>query len=148
MTTAEIICHYQPKPLGGLTVRCEWQGPSSAPVMVSRQIIDELKLDPNADDPLSWREWPKRIEIDGIPLRYLPGSENYENTFVRNCALYVRVDGLNWLTLLLWIIRRYSLRTFWFVYERSILTLHVWGLARHYPHQRPSWRDIKLFKQQ
>jgi hypothetical protein len=146
MTTAEIVCHYQPKPLGGVGYRCKWQGPHSAPVMVSRQIIDELKLDPNADDPLAWRSWPKRIEIDGIPLRYLLGSENYENMFIRDCALYVRVDGLNWLTLAAWTIRRYVLRAFWFVYERSILTLHVWGLAHRYPHQRPSWRDIKLFK--
>lgn len=146
METATIICHYYPKPFGLLGVRCEWQGPRHAPVMVSRQCINELKLDPNPDDPLAWRNWPKRIEIDGIPLRYLPDSENYENTFIHNAALYVRVDGLAWLMWVGWVMRRYALRAFWFVYERGILTLHVWGLVRREASQRPSWRDIKLFK--
>jgi hypothetical protein len=146
METATITCHYHPRPLGGHDVRCEWEGSRFAPVMVSREIIDKMNLDPNSDDPLSWREWPKHIEIDGIPLRYLPKSENYENAFIYNTAFYLRVDGLNRLTWAYYVVRRHALRVFRFVYERSILTLHVWGLAEYPQAVRPSWRDIKLFK--
>lgn len=131
-------CLYD-KPLGRLGVRYDWVGDHDLPLRVTSGEIREIV--PSFDG----NGWPQKIEIDGIPLQYLPGSEKYETTFLWDAALYKRIDGINWFGFIYWILRRRLRMMFWFLYERFILTLHVWGLADYPEGQRVSWRDIKLF---
>lgn len=138
METQHVLVHSYEKPLGGWGRRYEPQGPAHLPIIVDRNFLRDVGHSVDV--------WPVQIDLDGLPLRYLPGSENHPECFLRNAALYVRTDGRNWFVWAYYRIRRPPLRAFWFLYERFILTLHVWGLA-DYPHGcRPSWRDIRLFK--
>lgn len=137
METQQVLVHSYEKPLGGWGRKYEPQGPAHLPIMISHCALRDLGYDDH--------EWPTRIELDGLPLRYLPGSENEGDCFVYDAALYVRIDGRNWLAWVYYRVRRPLLRLVSFVYERTILTLHVWGLARYPRGCRPSWRDINLF---
>lgn len=140
MKFATLVPRLYEKPFGGQCVHYEWEGLRNLPLRISRNDLREIV------PSFSGGGWPTKIKLDGIPLQYLPGSENYSETFIWDAALYKRVDGLNWLGFTYWRVRRNLRRVFWFVYERSILTLHVWGLANYSPVCRPSWRDIKIFR--
>lgn len=138
MEVQEVLVHQYEKPLGRWGRRYEPQGPAHLPIMIDHRTLRDLEYDD--------REWPASIEFAGLPWRYLPGSESYSECFIRDAALYVRADGRNYFVWAYYRTRRPLLRAFWFLYERFILTLHVWGLA-DYPHNhRPSWRDIRLFR--
>lgn len=141
MELADWEVNYVERPLNrGLERRFEWRGPHNVPVRVTRDMLRDLMPQRNGES------WPSRLSIDGVPLKCLPGSERYTETFIYNAALYMRLDGTGWFWWLYHVIRRPILRGLWFVYERSILTLHVWGLADYPLGCRPSWRDIKLFR--
>lgn len=131
---ANLIVHSTPLAFGGRTSTFQWSGPANAPVLVKGDYLRDLDVDSS--------HWPDRLEIDGYPLKLIPGSQYDSDCFIYNGALYARVDGLNWFSWFRWALYRQVRAVSVETYYRIIITLHVWGLASHDPSRRPSWRDI------
>lgn len=125
-------------PLGGTEFDFTWVGPEHASVLIDRLTIARIK----GGGPLR-EEFPTTLDLRGIPLRLIPGSEQEIVAFVRDAALYVRADGAN---ALVWVWRSALLRArrpLRWVYVRLILTLYVWGLADWRKEEVITWRCVR-----
>lgn len=105
MEVASLVRHSFPKHLGGCDYHYEWEGERHLSVRIFADQVREIA---------PWFKgegWPEQIEVDGVPLRYLPGSEWYDSNFILDAAFYKRVDGLHWFSFIYWRVRR-ELRRF------------------------------------
>lgn len=126
---ANLIVHSTPLAFGNRATTFAWSGSAHLPVEITPHHLEQLGM----NGPM----WPVRLQIDGYPLKLVPDSQ-----YRFHSALYVRIDGLNWLSWIRWTVYRKARALSVETYYRIIITLHVWGLASYEPNRRPSWRDI------
>lgn len=135
---AHIETTWKPLPFGGTEFEFSWVGPERGTVLIDRLTIARINEE---GGPLR-ESFPATLDLRGIPLRLIPGSEKEIDAFVRDAALYVRTDGVNALSWFWHCASVRARRPLRWVYVRLILTMYVWGLADWQQAEVVSWRCV------